>query len=91
VAAPASPSNKTLPQVLRGAKVPRCPRCTSDGLAAPLDFLEVQGRVVFQDSQTYRGHWWFADTGEPYTPPGVPAASTPVESPKPASAPRPSS
>ena len=34
----------------------------------------MSGRIVLVDSQSYRAHMWYADTGEPYTPPAVPAA-----------------
>lgn len=73
--AAAAKALKTLSDVVQAAKVKRCPKCVSDGLAAPLDYFEVNGRVVLQDSQTYRGHRWFADTGELYTAPSVPAAA----------------
>ncbi len=73
--------------VVQAAKVKRCPKCVSDSLAAPLDFLEVQGRIVLQDSQTYRAHRWYADTGELYMPP---AASAAPAAPKAASSPSPS-
>lgn len=75
--------SKTLADAVQAAKVKRCPKCVSDSLAAPLDFLEAQGRIVLVDSQTYRGHQWFADTGELYAPPAQPAPAPP--SPKPAS------
>lgn len=64
-------AGRTLSSVVAAAKVKRCPKCVSDGLAAPLDFLETQGRMVLQDSQTYRGHLWYADTGEPYVRPAA--------------------
>ncbi len=66
--------------MVAAAKVKRCPKCTSDGVAQPGDFRTVQGRVVLVDSQTYRGHEWYADTGEllPSAPakPAVPAPKT---------------
>jgi len=88
---PAASGAKTLAQVVQGAKVKRCPQCISDGVATPLDFLELQGRVVLQDSQTYRPHQWYADTGEPYVPPATPAAAADTPTARPASAPQPSS
>lgn len=42
----------------------RCPVCKSDSLAAPSDYVEQGGKIVLVDSQTYRGHRWYADTGE---------------------------
>jgi hypothetical protein len=98
--APASPTKaaplpgalggKALAQVVQAAKVPRCPQCTSDSLAEPSDFIEVQGHIALLDSQTYRGHWWYADTGELYTPPAKAAVTAPPPAAKPAPAPRPS-
>jgi hypothetical protein len=65
---PVSPSApggaKTLADVLQDAKVKRCPKCESEGLAQPSDFLRVQGRLVLVDSQTYRAHQWYADSGD---------------------------
>ncbi len=90
-ARPATPGGKKLADVVQAAKVKRCPSCTSDSLAAPSDFAEVQGRVAFQDSQTYRGHWWYADTGEAYVPPGRAPAASPAPAARPAAAPQPSS
>ena len=87
----ATPGGKTLAAVVQAAKVKRCPNCTSDSLATPLDFVEVQGRVALQDSQTYRGHWWYADTGEAYVPPGSPPAAAPAAAARPAPSPQPSS
>ena len=78
-------------EVVQAAKVPRCPRCTSDSVAAPSDFVEVQGRVALQDSQTYRGHWWYADTGEDYVPLATARAASPATAAKSAPATRPSS
>jgi hypothetical protein len=54
----------TLSDVLQEAKVKRCPKCQSDGLAQPSEFRRVQGRLVLVDSQTYLAHQWYADTGE---------------------------
>ncbi len=51
------------------AKVKTCPGCHSRDLAQPSQVLEVGGRIVLGDSQSYRSHWWFADTGEMYDPP----------------------
>ncbi len=90
-ARPATPGGKKLADAVQTAKVKRCPSCTSDSLAAPSDFVDVQGRVAFQDSQTYRGHWWYADTGEAYVPPGRAPAASPAPAAKPAPAPQPSS
>jgi len=53
-----------LSEAVATAKVKRCPACGSDNLAAPGDYLEQGGRVILVDSQTYRGHRWYADTGE---------------------------
>jgi hypothetical protein len=80
---PAPASLKRLADVLPGAKVKRCPACQSDGVAQPSDFATVQGRLVLIDSQTYRGHRWFADTGEllpdALPPPApAPAAAAPA-------------
>lgn len=73
---------RTLTEVVAAAKVKRCPKCQSDGVALPGDFRMVQGRVVLTDSQTYRAHEWYADTGEllpsaaapPKPQPAAPAA-----------------
>lgn len=73
---------KTLAEVLQGAKVKRCPGCQSDGVAQPGDFAMVRGRLVLVDSQTYRAHQWYADTGELLPP----AAGAPASAPR-ASAP----
>lgn len=54
---------------VKAAKVKSCPWCKSDNLSAPSQYLEVDGRVALGDGQTYRGHWWFAESGEAYTPP----------------------
>ncbi len=71
---------KTLTDIVAAAKVKRCPKCTSDGVALPSDFRIVQGRTILTDSQTYRAHEWYADTGElvpsPPAPP-KPAATAP--------------
>ena len=79
---------KTLTEALQAAKVKRCPACQSDGVAKPSDFSMVQGRVVLVDSQTYRGHRWYADTGELLPagapPPPAPSAPGPAAGPSPA-------
>ncbi len=80
----------TLSGTLAAAQVKRCPKCQSDSLAAPSDLKEVGGRVVFQDSQTYRGHWWYADTGELYVPPAAAPSPAPGPTAKPAPAAQPS-
>ncbi len=58
----------------------RCPACQSDGVAQPSDFTTVQGRLVLMDSQTYRAHQWYADTGEllPALASPGPATTTPA-------------
>ena len=81
----ASAGAKTLTEVLQGAKVKRCPACQSDGLAQPSDFATVQGRLILVDSQTYRGHRWYADTGD-LLPAVPPSASTATASPSPPAA-----
>ncbi len=83
VKATAPGGTKTLADVLPGAKVTRCPACQSDGVAQPNDFTTVQGRLVLMDSQTYRGHQWYADTGEllPTPAPPAPAATAPTPAP----------
>ncbi len=68
---------KTLADALQGAKVKRCPSCQSDGVAEPSDFQIVQGRLVLVDSQTYRAHRWYADTGE-LIPAAAPAPAQPA-------------
>ncbi len=77
---PAGP--KTLADIVAAAKVKRCPKCTSDGVALPSDFRIVQGRTILTDSQTYRAHEWYADTGElvpsPPAPPKPAAAAPPA-------------
>lgn len=86
-AKPAAPMGRRLADVLGSAQVKRCPQCRSDGLAQPSDFLEAQGRIVLIDSQSYRGHHWFADTGEAYTPSGAtPTTAMPKPSGPPAAA-----
>lgn len=82
-AAAPSPGGKGLTDAIAGAKVKRCPKCKSDGIAQPSDFRMVQGRVVLVDSQTYRGHEWYADTGELLAGPAKPAPPAPAPSPKP--------
>lgn len=76
---PAPQTAKGLSEALQEAKVKRCPQCQSDGLAQPSDFLRVQGRLVLVDSQTYRAHQWYADTGELLptvaAPPPAPSAT----------------
>ncbi len=69
------PGSKRLSDLVAGARVSRCPSCITEPLNHPSDFREVQGRIVFIDSQSYRGHMWFADTGEAYRPPTVPTPS----------------
>ncbi len=68
--------------ILAAAKVKRCPKCTSDGVALPSSFRIVQGRTILADSQTYRAHEWYADTGElvpsPPAPPKPAAAAPPA-------------
>ncbi len=84
-AAPPQPTTigaKPLSTVLGDAKVKRCPKCTSDSLAAPSDYRTVGGRLVLVDSQTYRGHAWYADTGEL-----LPAADAASAAPAPATHP----
>lgn len=75
--------NPTLDHVVRSAKVKRCPACQSDGVGQPIEFLTVQGRVVLIDSQTYRAHQWYADTGEllPSVASPAPTESTPAPAP----------
>ena len=58
----------------------RCPKCKSDSLAAPSDFRTVGGRLVLADSQTYRAHEWYADSGE-LLPAAKPPAPTPAAPP----------
>ncbi len=80
---------KTLTDIVAAAKVKRCPKCTSDGVALPSDFRIVQGRAILTDSQTYRAHEWYADTGElvpsPAAPPKPAAAAPPAPKTTPAS------
>ena len=83
-ASPAAPGSvKRLADMLPGAKVPRCPACQSDGVAQPSDYAMVQGRLVLVDSQTYRGHRWYADTGELLATPSAPAPAPPSPAPAP--------
>ncbi len=58
----------------------RCPKCQSDSLAAPSEFRMAQNRLVLVDSQTYRAHEWYADTGEllPAAAPAAPPPATPA-------------
>jgi hypothetical protein len=51
------------------AKVKTCPVCHSPDLAQPSQSIAVGGRIALGDSQSYRVHWWFADTGDAYVPP----------------------
>jgi len=78
------PRRKPLSDVAAAAKVKRCPACESDNLAAPSDYLEQGGRVILVDSQTYRAHRWYADTGELLKPePLPPLAPAPPNAAKP--------
>ena len=54
---------------VKSAKVKTCPHCKSESLSSASQYIEVETRTVLRDSQTYRGHWWFADSGDAYTPP----------------------
>lgn len=80
--APPAAGTKGLAEIVAAAKVKRCPKCTSDGVALPSDFRMDRGRVVLVDSQTYRAHAWYADTGE-LVPIG-PSAAAPTAAPAPA-------
>ena len=77
VSPPSTAGAKTVADALQGAKVKRCPGCQSDGVAEPSDFQIVQGRLVLVDSQTYRAHRWYADTGE-LIPAAAPAPAPPA-------------
>lgn len=82
---PAAPTSsggeKTMAEVLQGAQVKRCPSCESEGVAQPSDFAMIQGRLVLVDSQTYRAHRWYADTGELLPAPGAASPAPPAAAP----------
>lgn len=62
-----------LEEVVKKAKVKRCPGCREDSYnATPAGFQEIGGRVVLLDGKVQygRGHKWFADSGEFYLTPG---------------------
>jgi hypothetical protein len=58
-----------LDQKIASAKFKTCPGCRSTDLLQASQYIDAGGRLVLGDSQSYRGHWWYADTGELYQPP----------------------